>query len=162
MSAFIVNPEHIAALVAYTQMPLMHCYNIHTKQEINNTPKNFCTVLAKANVDSVDAKYGHNNEHYSAEYLEHLMLFPNECFAELQKFKSMMGFYGVPELTAADIYNMAQCLEYQCCEVDNWTHTDAYWLIHAIKNSAALQMAKNAKVKWEYTSTENALKALGV
>ncbi len=162
MSAFIVNPEHIAALVAYAQVPVLHCYNIHTKQEIINTPKNFCDVLAKANVNSVDAKYGHNNEHYSAEYLEHMMLFPKECLDELEKFKSLVGFYGCPNLTHADIYNMAQCLEYQCCEVDNWTHTDAYWLIQAIKNAAAMKMAQNAKVKWEYTSTENALKELGL
>ena len=150
MSAFIVNPEHIAALVAYAQVPVLHCYNIHTKQEIINTPKNFCDVLAKANVNSVDAKYGHNNEHYSAEYLEHLMLFPKECLNELEKFKSLIGFYGCPNLTDADIYNMAQCLEYQCCEVDNWTHTDAYWLIQAIKNAAAKKMASGAAVQWEY------------
>lgn len=150
MSAFIVNPEHIAALVAYAQVPVLHCYNIHTKQEIINTPKNFCDVLAKANVNSVDAKYGHNNEHYSAEYLEHLMLFPKECLDELEKFKSLIGFYGCPNLTDADIYNMAQCLEYQCCEVDNWTHTDAYWLIQAIKNAAAMKMASGAAVQWEY------------
>lgn len=152
MSAFIVNPEHIAALVAYTQAPTnkMHCYNIHTKQEINNTAKNFCTVLAKANVNSVDAKYGHNNDNYSAEYLEHLMLFPNECFHGMQKFKTLMGFYGCPDLTDADIFNMACCLEYQSCEVDNWTHTDAYWLIQAIKNAAAKKMASGAAVQWEY------------
>ena len=152
MSAFIVNPEHIAALVAYTQAPTnkMHCYNIHTKQEINNTGKNFCEVLAKANVKSVDAKYGDNTAHYSEEFIEHLMLFPNECFNELQKFKGMMGFYGCPNLTDADIFNMACCLEYQCCEVDNWTHTDAFWLIQAIKNAAAKKMASGAAVQWEY------------
>jgi hypothetical protein len=152
MSAFIVNPEHIAALVAYTQAPTnkMHCYNIHTKQEINNTAKNFCTVLAQANIKSVDAKYGDNTAHYSEEYIEHLMLFPNQCFKALQKFKGMMGFYGCPDLTNADIYNMACCLEYQCCEVDTWTHQDGYWLIQAIKGAAARKMASGAAVQWNY------------
>jgi len=61
-----------------------------------------------------------------------------------------MGMYGTVHMSDADIYNMAGCLEYQCCEVDDWIQTDAFWLIQKIKNAAGMKMADNAKIKWNY------------
>jgi hypothetical protein len=55
-------------------------------------------------------------------------------------------------LSAADIWNMCQCLSYQSCEVDNWIETDAYWIIHNIQSVAAREMASNAKIKWSYAA----------
>ena len=150
MSAFIVNPEHIAALVAYTQAPGYHnhCYNIFTKQEIFNSVENLCKVLAQANVKSVQAKY--NQGEINHDFLQDMMIFPDECIKALEKFKGLMGMYGTVNMSDADIYNMAGCLEYQCCEVDNWIQTDAFWLIQKIKNAAGMKMADNAKIKWNY------------
>lgn len=146
MSAFIVNPEHVAALAAYTQKAgnFSHAYNMMTKKEIFNGVENFCAVLANANVKSFADKYN------KGKVDEADLMFTKECIKELGKFKSLMGCYNKDTLTDADIYNMAQCLEYQCCEVNNWFETDAYWLITKIKGIAAGNMAKQAKVQWNY------------
>ena len=158
MSAFIVNPEHIAALAAYTQAPgnHAHCYNIFTKKEIFNGVENFCKVLAQANVKSVHTKYKDLNQgaiqggDIDKDFLQDMMIFPDECIKALEKFKGLMGMYGTVHMSDADIYNMAGCLEYQCCEVDDWIQTDAFWLIQKIKNAAGMKMADNAKIKWNY------------
>lgn len=146
MSAFIVNPEHIAALAAYTQKAGNgeFYYNMITKKEIFNGVENFCAVLANANVKGVADKYN------KGKVDEADLMFAKECINELGKFKSLLGCYNKDTLTDADIYNMAKCLGYQCCEVNDWLETDAYWLITKIKGIAANNMAKQAKVQWTY------------
>jgi len=164
MSAFIVNPKHIAALAAFTIKPsnYFYCYNMHTKKVLFDfsSPgvanikkfgpvKWIAKILAEANVKSV---YELDTskiwcEKYKSEYLESLMLFPVDCIKALEKLGTNGHNY---YLSDADIFNMACCLEYQSCEVENWMHTDAYWIIKAIKDTAAKGMASDAKVKWEW------------
>ena len=164
MSAFIVNPKHIAALAAFTIQPsnYFYCYNMHTKKVLFDfsSPgvanikkfhhvKWIAKMLAEANVKSV---YELDTskiwcEKYKAEYLENLMLFPADCIKALEKLGTNGHNY---YLSDADVYNMACCLNYQSCEVENWMHTDAYWIIKAIKDHAAKGMASDAKVKWEW------------
>ena len=45
---------------------------------------------------------------------------------------------------------MVRCLEYQSCEVDNWVHTDAYWLLNSIKDKAGSKMSKDANIQWDF------------
>jgi hypothetical protein len=157
MSAFIVNPEHIAALANYCLDPCnkVWIFNGYTKKKVfdfthpgladkqKNEAKFIAQTLAKANVKSCHKLYKNNDEQYRADYLAELMLFPSECSKAMDKIKHKF-------LSHADIYNMACCLEYQSCEVDNWISKDAYWIIKAIKDAAGKGMAWDAKVKWEW------------
>jgi hypothetical protein len=163
MSAFIVNPKHIAALAAFTIKPssYFYCFNHYTKKHLfdfshpGKADKKFecakwiAKMLAEANVKSVyeldTSKIWCNK--YKAEYLENLMLFPADCIKALKNLGTNGHNY---YLSNADIFNMACCLEYQSCDVENWMHTDAYWIIKAIKDHAAKGMASDAKVKWEW------------
>ena len=90
-------------------------------------------MLAEANVKSVyeldTSKIWCNK--YKAEYLENLMLFPADCIKALKNLGTNGHNY---YLSDKDIFNMACCLEYQSCDVENWMHTDAYWIIKAIKD----------------------------
>jgi len=61
---------------------------------------------------------------------------------------------GMSNLKAEDIYNMVRCLEYQSCEVHDWVHTDAYWLLNAIRDMAGSKMSKDAEVQWSFDSRE--------
>jgi len=148
MSAFLVNPNHIAEIVKYAEnWKLNHAYNCFTKKPIECDPKNMVKLLAQANIDSLVARYGDDPNDY-AHYVD-------ECL-DLLKYSTKGG--GVSLLTGVgycclgsdDIYNMLACWNYQACEVDNWFETDAYWLHVYLKDLAARKMAENAEVKWEY------------
>ena len=141
MSAYLVKPEHIRQLVYWAKQPCRHLnrYNIYTKRVLPETTFKMAQCLAMANIFSVKARYGDKdyNDDVCMEYLTDVTLY-------LDKYKLDH------KLTAADIYNMCRCLSYQCCEVDDWLQTDAYWLISHIESEAARIMASNAKQKWEY------------
>ena len=141
MSAYLVKPEHIRQLVYWAKQPGKHLnrYNIYTKKLLPETLFEMAQCLAMANIFSVKARYGDKdyNDDVCINYL-------NDVAMCLDKYK--LDY----KLTAADIYNMCSCLSYQSCEVDDWITTDAYWLIHNIKSTAAREMASNANQTWEY------------
>ena len=140
MSAFLVNPEHIAEIVKYAEnKKFSHAYNCFTKEHIDCDPKNIVKLLAQANIDSLIARYGDNPKDYAD--------FVNEC---LNSFLTP----GKADLGSGDIYNMLLCWNYQSCEVDNWYETDAYWLHVYLKDWVAKKMATNANVSWSYNNSK--------
>ena len=59
MSAFLVNPKHIAEIVKYAhKKEFKFAYNCFTKNPIDCDPKNMVKLLAQANIDSLVARYG--------------------------------------------------------------------------------------------------------
>ena len=150
MSAFLVNPKHIAEIVKYAEnKKFNHAYNCFTKEKIDCDPKNMVKLLAQANIDSLVARYGEDPKDY-ADYV-------NECLDLLPYATDGIGIslltgVGYCDLGSDDIYNMLACWNYQACEVDNWFETDAYWLHVYLKDLAARKMAKGANVQWEFNS----------
>ena len=144
MSAFIVNPKHIAALAAYTKKHPSY----FSSKPYSGDPKKIVKILAEANIKSVyELDKRVFGDKCKAKYLEDLMLFPADCVKALKNLGTNGHNY---YLSDKDIYNMACCLNYQSCEVENWIHTTAYWIIKAIKDTAAKSMASDAKVSWEW------------
>lgn len=140
MSAYLVNPNHINQIVSWAKQPgrNINSYNPLTKERLPETAEDMARCLALANLFSVKARYG------DKDYTDDV------CLNYLNDVTDIVGKGFDYYLTAADIYNMCSCLSYQSCEVDDWIKTDAYWLIHNIKSTAAGMMARNAKQKWEY------------
>ena len=153
MSAYLVSPQHITEIVKWAknrqQGDLSHVYNQITKKEIDCWYENLLEILSLANIESLVARYGEQAE---VEY---------EGFVD--KCKSILKYstdgvhlnrcthgLGSCDLKADDIYNMVRCLEYQSCEVDNWVHTDAYWLLNSIKDKAGSKMSKDANIQWDF------------
>ena len=65
MSAFLVNPKHIAEIVKYAENKnFNHAYNCFTKEKIDCDPKNMVKLLAQANIDSLVARYGEDPKDY--------------------------------------------------------------------------------------------------
>ena len=146
MSAYLVDSEHIAQIIYWAKQPgrTIGRYNIHTKEELDFSAYHMAANLAQANIDSLIARYGEKDaEFLLGDYTANE--FKLECSHKATNQKPSM-------LSAADIWNMCQCLSYQSCEVDNWIETDAYWLIHNIQSQAAREMASNAKIKWSYAA----------
>ena len=148
MSAFLVNANHIAEIVKFAENNRFdHAYNCATQTPIDTDPKKLVALLAQANIDSLVARYGEDPKDFDG--------FIEECLANLKWStdgvgQSLLTGVGVCQLDAGDIYNMVTCWDYQSCEVDNWTGTDAYWIGVRIKDLAARKLAENASVKWEY------------
>ena len=155
MSAYLVEPQHITKIVKWAsnqqQGGVSHCYNLITKEQIDCDPKQMVMTLAKANIDSLVARY-------DDEPNKHQRIF-QDCLDILQYSTdgasvSLLTGVGSCDLKADDIYNMVRCLEYQSCEVDNWVETDAYWLLNAIRDMAGSKLSKDAKVSWSFDSRE--------
>ncbi len=148
MSAFLVNANHIAEIVKFAENNRFdHAYNCATQTPIDTDPKKLVALLAQANIDSLVARYGEDPRDFDG--------FIEECLANLKWStdgvgQSLLTGVGVCQLDAGDIYNMVTCWDYQSCEVDNWTGTDAYWIGVRIKDLAARKLAENANVQWEY------------
>ena len=148
MSAFLVNANHIAEIVKFAENNRFdHAYNCATQTPIDTDPKKLVALLAQANIDSLVARYGEDPKNFDG--------FIEECLANLKWStdgvgQSLLTGVGVCQLDAGDIYNMVTCWDYQSCEVNYWTGTDAYWVGVRIKDLAARKLAENADVKWEY------------
>ena len=148
MSAFLVNANHIAEIVKFAENNRFdHAYNCATQTPIDTDPKKLVALLAQANIDSLVARYGEDPKDFDG--------FIEDCLADLQYSTDGASIVlgskvGLCQLGADDIFNMVTCWNYQSCEVDNWTGTDAYWIGVRIKDLAARKLAENANVKWEY------------
>ena len=156
MSAYLVEPQHMTEIVKWASNPqqgnLSHVYNQITKKEIDCDAKQMVMTLAQANMDSLVARY---DDAFKDDFVGYI----DDCLDILQYSTdgasvSLLTGVGSCDLKAEDIYNMVRCLEYQSCEVNDWVHTDAYWLLNAIRDMAGSKMSKDAEVQWSFDSKE--------
>tara|TARA_R100000935_G_scaffold54629_1_gene83715 strand:- start:1380 stop:1850 length:471 start_codon:yes stop_codon:yes gene_type:complete len=156
MSAYLVSPEHIAEIARFAHKPNkfgFNPYNLVAKHQPEIVGmKGLAQLLLQANVDSLQARYyDHgpiaggflNDESEITNYFDDLDL-------------EMKG----KTLSAESIYNMVNCLEYQSCESTDWISSDAYWVLHYIKEVAAKEMIKNSTgdhVAWDYEPKREAV-----
>ena len=156
MSAYLVEPQHMTEIVKWASNPqqgnLSHVYNQITKKEIDCDAKQMVMTLAQANMDSLVARY---DDAFKDDFVGYI----DDCLDILQYSTdgasvSLLTGVGSCDLKAEDIYNMVRCLEYQSCEVNDWVHTDAYWLLNAIRDMAGSKMSKDAEVQWSFHSKE--------
>jgi len=152
MSAYLVEPQHMTEIVKWASNPqqgnLSHVYNQITKKEIDCDAKQMVMTLAQANMDSLVARY---DDAFKDDFVGYI----DDCLDILQYSTdgasvSLLTGVGSCDLKAEDIYNMVRCLEYQSCEVHDWVHTDAYWLLNAIRDMAGSKMSEDANVPWGF------------
>ena len=156
MSAYLVEPQHMTEIVKWASNPqqgnLSHVYNQITKKEIDCDAESLIEILSLANIQSLVARYGEQAEVEYEGYVD-------KCKSILKYSTdgasvSLLTGVGSCDLKAEDIYNMVRCLEYQSCEVNDWVHTDAYWLLNAIRDMAGSKMSKDAEVQWSFDPME--------
>jgi hypothetical protein len=149
MSAFLVEPQHIAEIVKWANKKgkVNYAYNCTTKEQINCEPKNMVKLLAQANIDSLVARYDMPKEDYRGYVQDCLDVLP---YATDGFGQSLLDGVGHCELLSNDIYNMLCCWNYQSCEVENWFETDAYWLHVYLKDACAKKMARDAEITWSF------------
>lgn len=129
MSAFVVSKNHINALVNFARQCNM-AFNFEDEilytRSFDDCQK-IVAILEKANVDSVNARYYENETEL------------------IYQFKLLSKKYSPIQIIKA-----CQCLDYQCCEVDNWTTQEnfACRIIEWIKDEAIRHLADYDNLDW--------------
>jgi hypothetical protein len=152
MSAYIVNPEHIAEIAIFFKKELQgHGYNLETKKLLQSDITGIVYDLCTANFQSIKERYADGEKddwtHFFADGKDYLSWFVEAKLFALPQKRSVSDL---------DLWNMCNCYEYQSCESENWRKTNAYLMVKKIKDCLATrfheQLCKGAEsvVAWEY------------
>lgn len=135
MSAFLCNPEHIGKLAAFT---------VEGDQWGRQTADEIATIWAKANLASVAYRYGDLTPDKAAE------MFCGLDSADTYIAACVAATRTPHNLHIVDAFKMAQCLDYQSCEVENWLGSEPERLIDHAKAIAASRLPGYSNAPWEY------------
>ena len=128
MSAFVVNPSHICALVHWSvtpkpghypgagRAPLRYYWN-GSSHQISGNEQRVASVLHAANVRSVNARYQDN------------------ISADGFKYRAPTSSK-LRNLSPIQILKANHCYAYQACETDDWQQSEAFAIIAAIEQEA--------------------------
>ncbi len=133
MSAYLVNPEHIAEIAKIQHWAkFTEIFNPITGRVIFSGPTTaivslVARVLAEGNIESLKAKYP---DVPIGDWIYHIDS-ENEYISKASFYadKTTKTYVNEPSLL-----NMIRCLRYQSCEVDNYESTDAYWVLHRLED----------------------------
>jgi hypothetical protein len=135
MSAFLCNPQHIGLLARFEPNRMRH------------TPaEQQAEILAKANLVSVSARYRLSPDAVGAEFGA-----GHSAESYIEACKSEAGKFG-RRLLPIEALKMAQCSNYQSCEVEGWSETPAYALLHRIMGQAISELPGYDAAPWEYVA----------
>lgn len=131
MSAFICTPKHINTIVSYAAQKDVALYLTNASGQryrvrAERDPELIAECLIKANYDSVNFRYSESQEVPVGEY-----------------FPVATAF-----VSAIQIVKLCDCLNYQCCEVDDWEETDAAKIIRTIRNDAIGRIPGYDEAEW--------------
>ena len=154
MSAYVVNADHVAQLVLHAKNLIKGSwFNPITKDYIDLDVDSFENeeialgfFLAWANCKSVDYRYGKDDPKETAQHVDDVV----------QAIRSRK----MRELELFELIKMCDCLEYQCCEVENYYSTDQHFLISRIKDIFVDALVKQCKqrsskenpTRWEFVA----------
>jgi hypothetical protein len=124
MSAFVVGPDHIDAILTYAQA---------ARRDYGNAAEYTATgrKLLAANVASVCYRYERDTpaDHIDPE---------RYTFRPLNRNRS-----------AVEIIKACDCLAYQCSELPEWVGSEAYQLLNAIRSRAVYCLPGYSDAAWE-------------
>ena len=130
MSAFLVNDKHIDALLTWA----INTTEYQTPRKLDgmtvyDQPDLIGQILVDANYRSLTARYGDKDQ-------------PHEY-----KFKHYPR-----TLSPVEVIKACDCLNYQCCEFDEWPTTKAYRIMMDLREGAISKLAGMEEAAWEIRS----------
>lgn len=134
MSAFIVSPEHVSALVTYAIANRVSYYGFKAKASIQITETNASVVgaeLLAENVKSVSYRYSGRIDREEKRAAKNYV------------FNAHPGDFDHSDIIAA-----CRCLDYQSCEHAGWARSQAREILNCIVTHAAVNLASDSAV-WE-------------
>lgn len=149
MSAFLCNPTHVGKLASFYQA---------RERWSKTTAQDAAEILAKANLASVSYRYDDLStwDKTAQEFLGYeedigaAEAYIQECQTEARKLDH--------NLSSLHAYTMAQCSDYQSCEVPDWLGSEAWGLLEGIKSAAIRAMPGYDEAPWEYRESKPAHK----
>lgn len=134
MSAFLCNAEHIGRLARFYA----------ARNPGRESAEQVAKTLAIANLKSVGDRYEETADQVAQGFggTSDAATYVAACVQQSRRLD-----HG---LTSVAAIKMADCLDYQSCEVDNWKHTEAYDLIQAIQGAAHRALPGYDAAPWEY------------
>lgn len=173
MSAYLVNPEHIAEIVKPLLEMNSTIWNHTTGKQIINSDDSYDSkmnelvqALAFQNILSLRYRYTSNWEVFLDPYnstnsdpgvkkdgsVDEQVVKAGDNYIEQCKF-----FSTTPTETKLNkLYGMVKCYEYQSCEDPQWTSTNAYHLCQYLKNYISDQLI-DTEDTWDYRSEEKVI-----
>lgn len=129
MSAFFCNAYHVAALAQAIG------------RETGGYPEAIADTLARANMESIAARYGDGPADWFDIY-DADEDYPRDCVAtaKAENFRY---------LSQSDVEVMAHCFDYQACEYKGWEKSTARDLLSCVCDLSG-EMPKDALVRWEF------------
>lgn len=127
MSAFIVNPNHISALVRWACRARVSVFygNPSCRLHIAGNEQETCDILLAENVASYNYRY--------KETVEEQMVY-DPCATSLRPI---------------DVIKACHCLEYQSCEHDGWEASTAKAILSSIEGAASRALPGYDDAPWE-------------
>lgn len=127
MSCFIVNPNHISALVRWACRNGVNVYhgNPSRRLDIPGNEQETCDILLAENVASFNYRY--------RETVEEGMVY--DAFAT--------------SLRPIDVIKACHCLVYQSCERAEWETSTAKAIVKAIEDAASCALPGYDDAPWE-------------
>lgn len=131
MSAFLVNPYHINALVSWAAFKagpnIVSYYWGGRRRNIRGDEARIASVLYAENVRSVNARYNECDPAHGFRF----KCEPQACY-----------------LKPGQILGALHCLEYQSCESSDWRESEAFAIVRGIEY-AAIRMVDGYDGAWE-------------
>lgn len=130
MSAFIVSPHHISAIVSYMAAPLdsyrtTYYYN-GKSTDVSGNEDTIGQILTDANFASVNSRYD---------------------TGEVPPVYKWSPF--VPVRTPVEILKAVACLDYQSCEYEGWEKSEAYAILETCKSKAIYNLPGYEEASWK-------------
>ena len=157
MSAYVINADHVAQLVLHAKnlssFDFGNWFNPIAKDRIDLDVDSFENeeialgfFLAWANCKSVDYRYGEDDPKETAQHV-------NDVVQAIRSRK-------MRELELFELIKMCNCLEYQCCEVEDYHTTDQHFLIDRIRyifvqalvKQSEQRSSKENPAQWEFVA----------
>jgi hypothetical protein len=150
MSAYIVDRHHVAYLAKIAAEKCVHCrfwFGSHPIPE-DRLALTFANILAAENIRSIHSRYSDTNPD-GADAWKGTGGLPGDpetaepwTLSELESLEWKDADKNPSQILAA-----LRCYEYQACESDDWTRSDAYRLCSEITRQCASDLAKGNDVE---------------
>ena len=144
MSAYIANPEHFGILATWAANHKAHIYEWEERNRLE-TAKEIARGLALENIRSVACRYPNDEDGGR----------PGPCLkdADIVEAAVLYAEYFILNHTNVDpvmILKLAQCLDYQSCETEDWKDTLAKRQLDWIISAAIRMLPGYDDFDWEY------------
>jgi len=128
MSAFIVNEYHISQLIKYGSFrDASMCVKGKFDRSINGNEQALMAMLVNANFESVNHRYKENTPPMPGEYCPDF----DRVLSPIQVIKA------------------CDCYDYQSCEIESYSTSDAAKTIDSIRGMAISKLQGYEDVEWE-------------